>query len=176
LKLSKQGETVYVVDGRRKTPLRDFVGRLDALSDFLVGVGPFGRLGEFFGYPRDTRILYFLENADDRKKVIELVQAGIMPIYQQRRQLFAGGGTVDMFWENREVKETTRLLAGAVQFFPNQATEQIVVTHMSVRPKWRRNRLNWIMVDAIAERYPNFEIEFDSPTEMGSKFMHARER
>jgi hypothetical protein len=95
-----------------------------------------------------------------------------MPIFPQRRGI-GGPGTLHMFWNNKENKPATKLLAAALQYVPTD--DALYITHMSVRPKWRRNRMNWLMVEAARSNYPDLPVVFDDPTEMGKKFIRKYE-
>lgn len=169
--LTKRGKTVYVKSADDSIPLRELP--LDAArKNLTVIVGPFGPMGEVFGYHRNTRILYFLQDGADRPAVIEMVQLSIVAVFPRRRRAMFGPGTLDMFWQNRETKALTKLLAGAVQYVV--LDDQVMITHMSVRPKWRRNGLNTLMIEDIEATNPGKPLVYEDPTDMGKKFMASR--
>lgn len=167
--LEKQGKVVYAVDDGQRAPTRELTAA--DIQPLLVNVGPFGPAGKFFGYHENTFILYLLLDSDDRPAIVDDVKAGKVAIYPRRRAV-GGPGTLDMFWRSRNVKSITKLLVGAVQYAV--LDDKVVITHMSVLPKWRRNRLNTLMIEAIAQDHPGMPFEYDAPTDMGEKFMTSR--
>lgn len=99
---------------------------------------------------------------------------GVMAVFQNRRGI-SSPSTLDAFWRRKDAKPLTKLLAGAMQFIPIKKAgdgwkRAVYITHMSVRSKWRRNRLNWLMVEE-ARLGENLPVIFDDPTDMGEKFM-----
>lgn len=168
--LLKVGKNVYLVgdDGARRK-LRDV--KPEEIEPLLIGLGPFGPMGEFMGYHASTHIVYALEDSDDREQVIEYIKAEMTAIYPLRRAM-GGPGTIEMFWRNSHNRPLLKLLVGAVQYYAHDG--KLVITHMSVRPKWRRHGLNSLMVDNIASSHPGSEVIYDDPTEMGKRFMRGR--
>lgn len=173
MKLVKRKKRVYIYDAETGSsmPLAD--ASPEDVDSLTVIVGPLGPMGAFFGFAEETRVLYFLKDSDNYSAFVELVQGGMMPIFSQRRAI-GGPGTLEMFWKNPETRPATKMLAGALQFIPED--DALYITHMSVQPAWRRNRLNWLMVEGVRLRDPERPIVFDDPTEMGKKFMRSYER
>jgi hypothetical protein len=169
-KLIKRGGTVYLATEEGAAPLRDLT--FDDVSPLILNVGPLGPTGEFFGYDRNTYLMYFLTNGAYASRALNIVRTGEIPIYRLTRAMTASKGTLDMFWANPDTKGMTKLLAAAMQYV--RADDKIIITHMSVLPKWRRNRINSLMVDTIAAKYPGRPIVFDAPTDLGKKFMSSR--
>lgn len=167
--LEKRGKIVYAVDDDQAVPFRQLAP--SDIKSLLVDVGPFGPYGEFFGYHRNTFILYLLQDAASRSEVIAMAETGDVAIYPRHRPMM-GRGTIEMFWKNPNFKSLTKQLAGAIQYIV--LDDKIVITHMSVPSKWRRNRLNTLMVEAIEQEHPGKPVEYEDPTEMGQKFMKSR--
>lgn len=170
MKLAKRGSTVYVTTGVENTPLREISH--DTATRFLVNVGPFGRMAEFLGYSEHSYILYFLKDSKNRSEVITHVQQGTMPVFPIHRPGYGGPGTLDLFWSHPPFKPVTKYLAAAMQYVV--LDDEIVITHMSVRPMYRRQHLNSLLVDFVVERNPNRKVVFDDPTDQGKKFMQGR--
>lgn len=183
--LVKKGKDVYF--GEKPVRVRQTTESHTEDSDPLVQdlrkntviVGPFGAMGEMFGYDKNTGILLFLVHDSDRKKAVEMLldesSKGVMPIFARRRASY-GPGTLDMFWENPKTKKLTKLCAAAVQFFTYDSETKghvLVVTHMSVRPKWRNNRLNALMIDFLVAHEGAKTLEFEDVTKDGEKFMQS---
>jgi hypothetical protein len=169
MRLVKVGKIVYLEDesGRRK--LRDLtVGDLDGM---FVGVGPFGNLGRFLGYGATGRVVYMLEDSDSMGEARELLGQSF-PIFPIVRMGW-GPGTIDMFWKSKGNGKFLKMIVAAAQFHTD-VDGKLVITHMAVRPKWRRNRVNTFLIDSIAERHPELELVFDDPTDMGKSFMRSR--
>ena len=168
MRLVKVGKVAYLEDGDERRRLRDL--QLSDVEDLFVGVGPFGHVGELLGYGATGRIVYMLEDSDSVPMARELL-AESFPIFPRVRMGW-GPGTIDMFWKSRGNGKFLKLIVGAVQLYTKDG--KLVITHMSVRPKWRRNRVNTLMIDAVADRHPELEIVFDDPTDMGKSFMRSR--
>jgi hypothetical protein len=100
--------------------------------------------------------------------MVQFGNIAIFPLHRARNGL----GTLDMFWQNRETKALTKLLAGAVQYVV--LDDEVMITHMSVRPKWRRNGLNTLMIEVIEANNPGKPLVYDNPTDMGKQFMVSR--
>jgi len=160
-KLTKKGKHVYADE----QPLRD--ASVEILAPNILVVGPLGPMAELFDIHRDSYLLYFLIDSTDRNKMIERIQDGDMAVFPARRAI-SGPGTIEMFWKN----PFTRKLAGAVQFIKLDEST-IVITHMAVKPKWRRSRLNWKMMDELKQRYPDKILKFHDLTNEGRAFMTA---
>ena len=150
---------------RQAASAKQFAG----IEENVIVYGPFGKVGEFFGFHPSTSVLYLFADPADRKEMYESLRADKVkqpPLFQRRRPMFGGHpGTLEAFWKNRA---TSKMMA-AIQYFVDGDT--LVVTHMAVRPKWRRNRVNTFLVDWIAGRVGAKQIAFEEPTEEGGKFM-----
>ncbi len=167
MKLIPKGKKVFVeLDNGSVVPLRDMTP--EDVDPLIIIVGPFGPVAKFLGFHENTHVLYFLKDSADKQAIIDIIQGGgVMAVFQNRRGI-GMPGTLDAFWRRKDAKPLTKLLAGALQFIDD---DKLYLTHMSVRSKWRRNRLNWLMVEEVRESYPSLELVFDDPTDMGRKFM-----
>lgn len=134
------------------------------LEPLLLCVGPFGPLGAFLGFKENTHILYLCESSEAKERTRKSAMTDDFAIYPNRRAL-GGPGTISLFWSRRA---KTKGIIAAVQFFTQEDT--LVVTHMSIRPKWRRNRLIMLMIRYLMDDYETTRVEFVEPTEDGEKF------
>jgi len=133
-------------------------------------VGPLGPFAQHFGFDPDTMLLYFFVDPADKPKMIDITTGrdteNVIPLFPTRRPGKSGPGTIDVFWSKPAAK---KWLAGALQFIPQD--DQIILTHMAVKPKWRRNRLNTLMIEIMKDEFPNRKVLFHEPTDIGYKFM-----
>lgn len=166
-----------------KTKKKSFLGEVPLLEatkeDFeenMVIMGPMGPTGEFFGYHRETRILYFLIDSGDMQFFIDVIlgehpnEKLSPPIFALRRAI-GGPGTIDMFWKNRATKPLIKKMAGAVQFIVDEG--DVIITHMSTKRGWRRRKVNSAMIKYIENRYPDKKLFYQELTEQGRKFMES---
>jgi len=143
------------------------------LSDFdfdqrTVVVGPLGRSCPPGHHP-NTMIIYLLLDGADRARVLAAAQGQSLeklPLFPHQR--LGDLGTLDAFWQAPLARNT---LMAAIQFIPT--SQGIIVTHMAVKPKWQRQGINSRMVDCIKRRFPQHQITFHQPTEMGKKFIEG---
>lgn len=162
--LRKKGKKVFAGNKllKESTP--------EALRENIAVIGPFGPIAKFFGYNPETSILCFVEEPKNKKLLIKIAKGeigGEIPMFALHRPI-ASRGTLDMFW-SRPLNR--KILGGAIQFFPIPSKKILVLTHMAVKPKWRRQGLNTKMVEYLQARYPGYELRFHSPTDMGASFM-----
>ena len=143
------------------------------LRDNIIIVGPFGPTAEFFGHDKTTHLLYFLQDEADRPAVIDRIKNQDVAIFQPhvpRHLLWRGIGSISLFWKHSLAR---KYLAGALQYHFEiwPSGEVLVGTHMAVKPKWRRNKLNSLMIDFLHSEYPNHRILFHELTQDGKAFM-----
>lgn len=143
------------------------------LSDNIIIVGPFGPTAEFFGHDKTTHLLYFLQDEADRPAVIDRIKSQDLAIFQPHvplHLLWRGTGSISLFWKHSLAK---KYLAGALQYHFETwpSGEVLVLTHMAVKSKWRRNKLNSLMIDFLHSEYPNHRILFHELTQDGKAFM-----
>jgi hypothetical protein len=124
-----------------------------------------------FGYNENTYVLYLLKNTDDRQELVDNVQRGVFPLFRLRTPQWSTG-TLQRFWEEKQNKPVTKRLAAAMQYYVEG--NEVALTHMSVRPVLRRNRVNSLLVQFLQAKYPDKTFVFDDPTEVGLKFMRGR--
>jgi len=143
--------------------------QFDDTDENIIIYGPFGRMGEFFGFHPKTSVLYLFADPADRKEMYENLKADRVkqpPLFHRHRPAYGGHpGTLEAFWKNRA---TSKMMA-AVQYYADGDT--LVVTHMTVKPKWRRNRVNTFLVDWVMNHVGTKRVVFEEPTEEGGKFM-----
>lgn len=170
MKLVVRDGVLFVRTDSSSIPLRE-VAPAD-MAPFMIGVGPFGKALEFFGYHPETRTLYLLKDTDVKADARDLIQhQGVIPIFALRRAI-GGPGTLPMFWANKENKVITKHMVAAMQYYVTP--DEIVLTHMSVQPKYRRQGVNTLLVDTVMSNYPGRKVVFDDPTPDGKRFMRGR--
>jgi len=132
-------------------------------------IGPFGAVAEMFGVKAATHVLYLFASPDARTEANEGMRAGTMgyAVFPRYRSRYATRGTLDMFWE----QPATKKMVAGVQFFMDGT--KLVITHMAVRPKWRRSRINTWLLDLIVEGAKATSVEFEEPTSEGTEFMRS---
>ena len=162
--LIRRKDGVYA--GKKK--LRD--ATLKSLSENILVIGPFGPVARFFGYSPETHILCFVEKPADKKLLLKVAKGeaeGDIPMFAQRRPI-GSRGTIAMFWSRPLNK---KILAGAIQYYPMDQKKILVLTHMAVKEKWRRQGLNTQMIEYLKARYPDYQLLFHEPTDDGEAFM-----
>jgi len=140
----------------------------EEIAKNAVTVGPFGDVAAVFGYDPNTYLLYLMEDSSNMPKL----QAAILGESKDAFPLFPirvpyGVGAIDMFWQQRLAK----LMAGAVQYVITN--DRIIITHMAVKTKWRRHKLNTKMIQLIVQKYPSRTLSFLQVTEDGRKFVES---
>ena len=136
------------------------------LEHLILSIGPFGPLGAFLGFDQRTYITYLCQSVEDLERIKTNAQGGDFPIYPARRAI-GGHGTLEMFWRRRRA---TRGILGAVQAHPVVGAG-LMVTHMSVRPSWRRNRLNSHIINLVMDSHFCHSVEYSEPTQLGKLFI-----
>ena len=137
-----------------------------------------GPIGEFFGYHRETRILYFLIDSED-KQFFKDVLIGTHPDTKLSPPVFAlrnaigGKGTIPMFWKNKATKPLTKKLAGAVQYIADPAKDYAIITHVATKRGWRRRKVSSAMIKYLENRHPDKRLYGQDLTDTGRKFMEA---
>jgi len=141
---------------------------LSDLEENMLIMGPFGKALKFFGYHQNTHILYFLKNPANRSIMMDIIKGRskeIIPFFPLHPPKF-GPGSLALFTQMKIVK---KYLVGAVQFIPIK--EKLILTHMIVLPKWRRQGLNSRMIQYLLTQYPDYELYYHNLTQMGEMFM-----
>jgi hypothetical protein len=161
----------WLMFGKRK--MRDVAAAKDfaELSKNVMIVGPFGPIAKIFGIDPDTHVLYMFKEEAERDKFYEGVAAGKVtpPIFQMYRPGIFGLGTIDLFLKKKETKK----MVAAVQCFVDTDGDKktLVVTHMVVKPTYRREHINTFLVDYLVHQTGATAIEFDDLTDKGREFM-----
>lgn len=121
----------------------------------------------FFG--KGAYIMWFFRSPTGRQRYLEILDdpeaKETVPIFPVRLPVGFGPGSLERFWKVK----TSKLLVGAIQF--SVTDDQIVITHMSVKPKYRRNRVNSFMIDEIKKTFPDKGLFFHELTKQGRAFM-----
>lgn len=124
-----------------------------------------------FLFYKGSRILWFFESPEGREHFINILKDSNskerLPIFALRRPLGQRRGTIEMFWSVKN----SRYLVGAVQFIANPDNNDLILTHMAVRPKYRRHKINTFMINEIRKTFPDRKLYFHELTEQGRAFM-----
>ena len=168
-----------------KTRKKSFLGGIplldpeeDDLSENIVIMGPMGPTGEFFGYHRETRLLYFLIDSKDKQFFHDVIlgthpDSKLGPPVFALRRAIGGPGTIEMFWKNKAYKPLTKKLAGAIQYIADPDEDEVILTHMVVKRGWRRRKVNSAMIGYLENRYPDKKFLYHELTPQGRKFMES---
>lgn len=167
-------------------PVRDQLegvgGGADTFKENIAIVGPFGPTAEMFGHDRSTCVLYLLQDPKDREKIAEAAKEGDFPLFQQYLPMsmrFGSGGTIGLFWKHPIAR---KYLVGALQYHfedwkvgAEGTVRALVLTHMAVKPRYRKNKLNTLMIDYLRmEGDRGYDlVVFHDPTADGKAFMKA---
>lgn len=136
------------------------------ISDNLIAVGPFGKQAEFFGYHSGTYIVYVMTDDDTKAAMRQAIREADFPLFPLRVPP-QGPGALEMFLRNKTAKN----VAAAAQYIVDG--DDLIVTHMVVRPKFRRMGLNTHLIDAIRSSHPQKRLLFHKPTRDGRAFMKS---
>lgn len=131
-------------------------------------VGPLGRACPP-GYHPNTMVLYFLLDGKDKQRLIAAAQGQsleALPLFPHCR--VGNIGTLDAFWLLPLAANT---LAAAIQFIPMQ--NNVIITHMAVKPQWRRQGINSRLVESVQRRFPYQKIVFHDLTDDGKRFIEG---
>ena len=159
--IEKRGKYVLVGGGKTSREIA-----FEELKPNMLNVGPFGHVAEFLGYYHTTKVLYLLATEEDTAEMRRgLVSGEIHPALFPLRRAISGPGTLEMFLKNKSAKK----IIAAVQYYTYEG--DLFITHMVVRPKWRRAHLNTLLVDTIVDTTKPVNIWWDDPTKMGEQFM-----
>lgn len=160
--------------------------------------GPAARQLTFvYGFHPNTQTLYFLTDPSKKSAFRKIAQGDAgPPIFHRQRPTYGHPGTIPAFWKNKNTKS----LAGAVQFYVDDEAARdfsamrikdesgkihvrkepvdpdgvqpgdLVITHMAVKPAWRKSGLNMLMVRYLVEQHPHERVVFEDVTPDGLKF------
>lgn len=167
--LKKRDKIAYLGDHTVKERAAESAILDSDVQENIIIAGPFGKgIAQIFGFHSNTHVLYFLIDPANRPELADKIRKGDkMPIFPNYRPYHAPG-TIDQFWASD--RKFTNKLAGACQYVPYEDEKILLITHMSVKAAWRRQGLNTLMINAISQEYPDYEIVFDDPTSDGKKF------
>jgi hypothetical protein len=151
-------------------PTRDDLNP-EAFNDLLLVVGPFGKMAEWLGYPKDCHILYLFVDAQAKELLREEATKpnGDLPIFPMHRPI-GGRGTIEMFWSRRRA---TYGVVAAIQYHVVADADQTVlgITHMSVRKPWRRNHINTHLMNWLRKHTLADSVKYYDLTQDGKKFV-----
>lgn len=76
-------------------------------------------------------------------------------------------------WKRSRKRLGSEHVIGIVEGFYDEDKKTIRIEMMSVRPTFKRNRVNTLMIDAIVDALPGAELLFEDPTDDGYVFMKS---
>lgn len=143
-----------------KTPIKE----VPELHENLAVIGPLGEPAAFMGFDPSTRIMLFLTDDRSRPEVARKARdKGEFPIFPLRRMI-GGSGTIEMFWRHPDAKP----VAAAAQYYFDG--DQVVVTHLAVRPRFQRMGLGERMLKWIQANHPGKKVVATDLTKAGRAF------
>jgi hypothetical protein len=110
----------------------------------------------------------------DSPESAEAMNMGDIPyLMVPKGTFYSGGSPITDVWTRRFAKPGTEHILGLLQGHSDKS--RIYIDMMSVRTKWRRNRINSLMIDALRSCYPKAKLTYSNPTQMGDKFIKGYE-
>jgi hypothetical protein len=144
----------------------------DVLEENLVIFGPLGVRAQWMigTYSPETYIAYFLIKPEDKPLFIAAArgEGGRLPLFMGRRMI-GGPGTISQFWQNRLAKK----LAGAFQFYVDDENNQVVGTHVGVKPAWRLHGVASRLVRYVHGGHEGKELLLHDLTDQGRAWMEG---
>ena len=177
MKRYSENPTITAARGKAKVgavPAREFAeatkaGLLEALGENVITYG-LGAGASFFGYADNAQMLLLFDTPENRETAAERIRKGeIAPVFPLRKPI-GGQGTIPMFWSAIRRDKVVGLIGAAMG---NVYEGDLVLTHMAVKEKYRRNRINWLMVSFFVEMTKVKRVVFDDLTTQGRAFMQS---
>jgi hypothetical protein len=98
-------------------------------------------------------LVYFMDSEESAKQMA----SGQIPYLMIPRGTFhSGGNPITDVWKKK---------------FQSKGHEHIYVEMMSVRPKYKRNKINTLMINCLRRSYPQAKLQFSDATDDGKKFI-----
>jgi ribosomal protein S18 acetylase RimI-like enzyme len=120
-------------------------------------------------YPDGKFWCYFLDSEEATPKVGKEIELLMFPY--RRGGLGDRSTPITDIWNKSHTKtyRGSEHILGIVEGTANQ--EEIYIEMMSVRPEYKRNGINTMMIDALKYSFPNTKLKFEDPTVDGVHFM-----
>lgn len=149
-----------------KQPLRDVSGETLApnivlahfvQANFMMAAGKFW--------------LYFIDEPGSVS--IEKLNSGEADLFQFPQPVAFGraASPITDVWKKTHTKrfKGAEHILGALEGYANDS--EIFIAMMSVRPEFKRNRINSYMIDALVRKFPSAQLVFEAPTEDGVAYI-----
>lgn len=82
---------------------------------------------------------------------------------------------IDDIWKKSHQKNTrgAQHIIGVIEGFADEDNKKIIIEMMSVKPGFKRNRINSLMIDVLKDNsaFKDYKLVFEDPTEDGYLFM-----
>ena len=121
-----------------------------------------------FIVPEGLTIVYFMDSEESAQKIASGELPMLMLPLTAMRGMF---NQTTPFYKALRGKKNKHIL-GFIQGFTDE--DAIYVSFMKVRTGYRRNTINSKMMQILKNKYPNAEVIFEDPTELGNKFIDKK--
>ena len=158
--ITKSGKTVYANGSKLKD-----LQVLDVMENIVVILNQQEGI-----FSRGLCLVYFMDTAENAQKM----KYGKIPYLMTPRGTFmTGGSPITDIWKKRFQRPGTESILGHIEAFVDldDTSKDIYIDMMTVRPGYRRNRINSLMIDALRKSFQNRKVTFSKPTSDGSKFI-----
>lgn len=159
--ITKKDTTLYAGDSK----LRD-LKVADVIKNIVILVE--NRDNSFF--PKGFTLVYFLNNEENAEK---MRKGEIGYLMVPRATFMSGGSPISDLWKKKFQQKGTENILGHIEakIDLDNTTNEIYIEMMTVRPGYKRNKINSMMIDALKHVYPKHKVVFSSPTNDGRKFI-----
>lgn len=117
----------------------------------------------FFNKPKGFTMVWFLDS-DEFVKKLENGEADPL-FFPPGRMYDFNSAPISDIWKIKDSKP----FIGAIEAYVKE--EEILIKMMSVRPGFKKNHINSMMIDLLKNQFPNKKIIYWHPTDDGKKFM-----
>lgn len=113
-------------------------------------------------------LVYFMDSEESAK----LMSSGQIPYLMIPRGTFhSGGNPITDVWKKKFQGKGAEHILGLIE--ANVMPDDIYIDMMSVRPKYKRNKINTLMINLIRRSYPKAKLHFSDATDDGKKFIDS---
>lgn len=113
-------------------------------------------------------LVYFLDSSANAQK---LIKGEIPLLIFPKGSFFSGGSPITDVWKKKYQQSGHEHILGLLE--GSTMPDSIYVDYMSVRPHYRRNRINSLMIEVLKTSYPDAKVSFSSATPDGQKFIKS---
>lgn len=114
-------------------------------------------------------LVYFMDSPESAQKIAK----GEIPYLMiPRGTFYSGGNPITDVWKKKHQTAGQEHILGLIE--ANVMPDNIYIDMMSVRPKYKRNTINTLMINCIKQSYPKAKVTFSGPTDEGRKFIKSQ--